>query len=94
MIFDRRAVLALPAIGILLASCALGPDFVPPKPPDVTGYSREQLPERTGASTIPGGEAQRFAGGVDIGGQWWTLFRRRPSMRSLPARWRPIPASK
>ena len=58
----------------LLAGCAVGPDFHPPAPPRVSGYSprplsaTESAPSRAGAS-------QRFVQGMDIPGQWWTLFR-------------------
>jgi NodT family efflux transporter outer membrane factor (OMF) lipoprotein len=59
----------------MLAGCAVGPDFVRPGPPLVSGYSREPLPEQTVASDVHGGEAQRFVQGLDMPGEWWTLFR-------------------
>ncbi|RKP46351.1 efflux transporter outer membrane subunit [Trinickia fusca] len=59
----------------MLAGCAVGPDFARPAPPQVSGYSREPLPESTVASDVHGGEAQRFVQGLDIPGAWWTLFR-------------------
>jgi len=58
----------------LLAGCAVGPDFEPPAAPDVSGYTTQPLPERTSAADVKGGEAQRFVQGLDIPGQWWTLF--------------------
>jgi len=61
-------------MAVLVASCAVGPDFVPPKPPQVSSYSRGALPDRTEATAIPGGESQHFVDGRDIPGQWWTLF--------------------
>jgi NodT family efflux transporter outer membrane factor (OMF) lipoprotein len=33
------------------------------------------LPAATAAAPLPGGEAQRFVDGLDIPGQWWTLFK-------------------
>jgi NodT family efflux transporter outer membrane factor (OMF) lipoprotein len=59
---------------IFVAGCAVGPDFNPPAAPNVTGYTAQPLPERTAAADVKGGEAQRFVQGLDIPGQWWTLF--------------------
>ncbi|WP_080427602.1 efflux transporter outer membrane subunit [Burkholderia ubonensis] len=58
-----------------LAGCAVGPDFVRPAPPQAGGYAREPLPAQTVASDIHGGEAQHFEQGLDLPGDWWTLFR-------------------
>jgi NodT family efflux transporter outer membrane factor (OMF) lipoprotein len=66
----------------MLASCAVGPDFVRPGAPEVNGYSREPVPEQTVASDVQGGEAQRFAQGRDVPGEWWTLFRS-PELNAL-----------
>ncbi|MGH8157287.1 MAG: efflux transporter outer membrane subunit [Rhodanobacter sp.] len=65
-----RAVLAC----LLLAGCTVGPDFKKPAAPDVSGYTAH--PPSTTAATpgIAGGEAQHFAEGSDIRGDWWTLF--------------------
>jgi len=66
----------------LLAGCAVGPDFVPPKPPQVSGYAREPQSEQTVASDVHGGEAQALRAGLDIPGQWWTLFHS-PSLNAI-----------
>ncbi|HKT95371.1 MAG TPA: efflux transporter outer membrane subunit [Paraburkholderia sp.] len=66
----------------MLAGCAVGPDFVRPGAPAVNGYSREPLPEQTVASDVHGGEAQRFAQGRDVPGEWWMLFRS-PALNAL-----------
>jgi NodT family efflux transporter outer membrane factor (OMF) lipoprotein len=63
---------------VLVAACAVGPDFEKPAPPAVTGYSPEPLPAETAAAPIPGGEAQRFVQGMDIPGQWWQLYHSPP----------------
>ena len=55
--------------------CAVGPDFEQPAAPDVTGYTPQPLAEQTSSADVKGGEAQRFVQGLDIPGQWWTLFR-------------------
>ncbi len=68
-----RRFLILPVI--VLAGCAVGPDFRRPDAPAVEGYTREPLPELTVGAAVPGGEAQRFVNGLDLPAQWWTLFR-------------------
>lgn len=82
----RRALLA--AAAVLLASCAVGPDFKRPDAPKVPGYLPQSMPPQTaqeasqtaaqpGARTPPeraGSEVQRYVAGMDIPGQWWTLF--------------------
>jgi NodT family efflux transporter outer membrane factor (OMF) lipoprotein len=59
---------------LLLAGCAVGPDFQSPAPPQVDGFTPEPLTKPTAASPTRGGGAQYFAAGQDIPGQWWTLF--------------------
>jgi NodT family efflux transporter outer membrane factor (OMF) lipoprotein len=70
------------AIGVALAGCAVGPDFERPEAPPVDRYTREPLPQATNSADIEGGEAQRFVQGLDIPGQWWTLFHS-PALNAL-----------
>src|SRR6202045_3744333 len=63
---------------LLLVSCAVGPDFQQPAAPDVTGYTPQPLAEQTANADIAGGGTQRFVQGLDIPGQWWTLFHSAP----------------
>jgi NodT family efflux transporter outer membrane factor (OMF) lipoprotein len=63
---------------LVLAGCAVGPDFERPAAPDVTGYTPEPKLPATEASDVDGGSSQRFVKGRDIPGQWWTLFHSRP----------------
>jgi NodT family efflux transporter outer membrane factor (OMF) lipoprotein len=63
---------------LVLANCAVGPDFQQPAAPDVTGYTPQPLAEQTSSADVKGGEAQRFVQGLDIPGQWWTLFHSEP----------------
>ncbi len=66
-----------------LTSCAVGPDFKTPEaPPDARFVAAGQLPAQTVAAPLPGGEAQRFVDGLDIPGQWWTLFKS-PELNAL-----------
>jgi len=69
-------------IGVALAGCAVGPDFERPEAPAVDRYTREPLPQATNSADIEGGEAQRFVQGLDIPGQWWTLFHS-PALNAL-----------
>jgi outer membrane protein TolC len=72
---ERRLAWFLAALVlVLLAGCAVGPDFEQPAAPDVTGYTPQPLVEQTSSADVKGGEAQRFVQGLDIPGQWWTLF--------------------
>lgn len=69
---------ALPAaLGILVASCAVGPNHLVPDAPSVDGYTREQRPAATASADTDGGATQRFTLGHDLSGQWWTLFHSR-----------------
>jgi NodT family efflux transporter outer membrane factor (OMF) lipoprotein len=69
----RLALLATAAAG-LLASCAVGPDFARPKPPDVARLTPQPLPVETVSTNGALGEPQRFVQGMDIPGAWWQLF--------------------
>ena len=68
----RASVLAA---ALLLASCAVGPDFLHPAAPESAGYTKEPLARRTTSTDAPHGQPQRFAIGRDISAEWWTLFR-------------------
>jgi NodT family efflux transporter outer membrane factor (OMF) lipoprotein len=59
---------------LMLAGCAVGPDFKKPAPPDVNSYTQAPL-TATASTDMPGGEAQTFAQGGDIAADWWTLFQ-------------------
>jgi NodT family efflux transporter outer membrane factor (OMF) lipoprotein len=63
---------------LLASGCVVGPNFHPPAPPPVTGYTQQQQPQTTASTAgVPGGEAQRFISGADIPADWWTLFHSR-----------------
>lgn len=63
---------------LLLSGCAVGPDFKVPAAPDVNGYTARPLSTTVVSPNVAGGEAQRFAKGSDISGDWWTLFHSKP----------------
>jgi NodT family efflux transporter outer membrane factor (OMF) lipoprotein len=58
--------LAAGGVALALAGCAVGPDFVRPAAPASTGYGS--------ASAAPADDTQHLVAGMDIPGQWWTLF--------------------
>ncbi len=65
-------------VPILLAGCAVGPDFERPKAPDVERYTPKPLPVRTASAAVTGGAAQRFLADRGIPGEWWQLFHSAP----------------
>jgi len=68
----------LPFIGamacLLMAGCAVGPDFKRPTAPTAGDYTGHSLWETVTSTNVVGGEAQHFATGGDLAGDWWTLF--------------------
>jgi len=56
----------------------VGPDFKRPAAPTVSGYTAGPLPAILTSTNVAGGDAQHFAPGGDISGDWWTLFHSRP----------------
>lgn len=70
-----HAALAVAATTILaLAGCAAGPNFKPPSPPKVDGYTAHPLVTTAATSGSVAGAAQHFTSGANIPGDWWTLF--------------------
>jgi NodT family efflux transporter outer membrane factor (OMF) lipoprotein len=66
--------LAAPVTALLLAGCAVGPDYHQPALPTGAGYTKTPLPAATSAPPGPTGGAQGFAVGRDIPHEWWTVF--------------------
>lgn len=63
---------------MLMAGCALGPNFKEPAAPNVSGYTATPLSTTVGVTNVSGGQTQQFIHGLDIPGQWWTLFHSQP----------------
>lgn len=61
-------------ICLLLAGCAVGPDFTQPSMPAGSGYATGTLKTTAAATHTDGGDAQSFVQGRDIASDWWTLF--------------------
>jgi len=52
--------------------CAVGPNFVPPKPPTTPGYTSGRLASETAVADV---RAQHFEPGAAVPATWWELFR-------------------
>lgn len=63
------------ALTACLTACAVGPNFKPPPPPDTPHIVPTAQLSPTASAPIAGGDAQRYVEGLDIPGQWWTLFK-------------------
>gem|GEM_PF-2196139 len=63
------ALLAL--FAFWLTGCAVGPNFVRPKPPSVTQYTSEAQPSGTVSAA---GQTQHFQMTAEIAADWWRLF--------------------
>ncbi|MGV7215745.1 efflux transporter outer membrane subunit [Bradyrhizobium sp. UFLA05-112] len=72
-----RYLAGVVAPALLLASCAVGSNFVAPEAPAVERYTREPHVAATDSTKTLGGNSQSFSPGEDISGLWWTLFRSR-----------------
>ncbi len=59
---------------LLVAGCAVGPNFKEPAAPEVSGYTTAPLRSTASVTNILGGGAQRFVEGRDIPAEWWKLF--------------------
>jgi NodT family efflux transporter outer membrane factor (OMF) lipoprotein len=62
----RAPILAVAAV--ILGACAVGPDFSPPLPPDVSVYDYTPTPRMTADG------AQELLPYADIPAEWWALF--------------------
>jgi NodT family efflux transporter outer membrane factor (OMF) lipoprotein len=67
-VVHRCAVAALSGV---LCCCAVGPNFVRPKPPPVTHYAYGGDPAATDAAQ---GTSQHFTPGAKLAADWWHLF--------------------
>ena len=65
----RLRLLSTATLVCLFGGCAVGPDFHRPAPPPSAGYQPRKL--------VAHDDQQTFVQGLDIPGQWWTLFHSR-----------------
>jgi NodT family efflux transporter outer membrane factor (OMF) lipoprotein len=62
-------------LSVLIAGCAVGPDFRTPEFKTPERYTASALPAETAGAPTEGGKVQRFAFAEDLSAQWWVLFR-------------------
>jgi NodT family efflux transporter outer membrane factor (OMF) lipoprotein len=68
-------------LALVLAGCAVGPDFQRPAAPGVAQYTPGTPLAQTASANVPGGASQRIQRGRDIPGDWWRVFRSEPLNR-------------
>ncbi len=71
----------LPALLLALESCAVGPDFISPPPPDVDRFTPEKITRI--ADGKQGGV--RFVAGGEVPQRWWEAFRNKGLNRLVEA---------
>ncbi|HTI17634.1 MAG TPA: efflux transporter outer membrane subunit [Trinickia sp.] len=59
---------------VVLAACAVGPDFEQPAPPVAHALTVAPLPQQTQATPVTGGEAQQFRSDAVLESRWWTAY--------------------
>ena len=71
----RAAAASGATLSVILAACAVGPNFHRPPAPEAADYGSAPSSGATVASTGSGGDAQTFNAGQDIPAEWWKLFK-------------------
>jgi NodT family efflux transporter outer membrane factor (OMF) lipoprotein len=78
LILDFGAQISLLGVAaflpVLLAGCAVGPNFKQPAAPNVSGFTASPLTNTETVTGVMGGQAQRFTPDADIPAEWWKLF--------------------
>ncbi len=80
--FVMTAAAAAATSAVLLAACAVGPNYQRPAAPPASGYAPTPLPHSTAATPGLAGAAQSFVVGRDVSAEWWELFRS-PALNAL-----------
>ncbi len=81
MTSPRLTVPALAACAVLMAGCAVGPEFARPEAPTAAAYSPDGLPAPTAQTDLPTGAAQKFNPGAPVAQAWWEAFHAEPLTR-------------
>ncbi|RKU04502.1 ABC transporter permease [Burkholderia sp. Nafp2/4-1b] len=90
----RRSTLAAAALlvtALLVAGCAVGPDFRAPDAPATQHYTRDEAPTTTAGTGGPAGDAQTFAPAAHTLQRWWTRFGSEPLNRLVDTAWQNSP---
>jgi NodT family efflux transporter outer membrane factor (OMF) lipoprotein len=67
-------IVGLIGAALLVASCAVGPNFTAPAVPEASRYTKEPLAPSTSSAPVKDGQPQHFVNGRDISGDWWILY--------------------
>ena len=59
---------------MLIAGCAVGPDFKAPAAPSLARTTETDLPAQSASTPAAGGEAQIFSGDAKLGTHWWHAY--------------------
>lgn len=72
-IVRKRILQGFYAVSLLsFSGCAVGPDFIRPKPPEIDRYVSGIPPKET---VFADGQTQHFVQGAEIVANWWQLFK-------------------
>lgn len=78
-LFVRITTKIMPVLAaVLLAGCAVGPDFKRPEAPAAKSYTTVPLQEQPATAEVASGAAQHFDVAGDVPADWWTLFQSPP----------------
>jgi NodT family efflux transporter outer membrane factor (OMF) lipoprotein len=77
-VIKRRRLTALPVSALLLGGCAVGPNFSPPKAPDVDRYTAEPTASPNADPKGPKVAQQHFVTGGTVAAKWWAAFHSQP----------------
>jgi NodT family efflux transporter outer membrane factor (OMF) lipoprotein len=66
---------APPVLLAALSACAVGPNFKKPAPPGDTGYGSAPMQGQVTSDAGSPKDTQRFGVGMDVPGDWWTLYQ-------------------
>ncbi len=71
-------LLAITSVCLLAVGCVVGPNFKKPAAPQAPDYTPTPATATTATPNVSAGEAQAFAKGRDIPGDWWSVFHSKP----------------
>jgi NodT family efflux transporter outer membrane factor (OMF) lipoprotein len=65
-------------VAVSISGCAVGPNFQPAGPPDVSGYVPGKLNSPNPGPGAPRVAGQHFVTGADVSARWWSAFKSQP----------------
>lgn len=80
--FFQTHLVGAASLLVILAGCAVGPDFKKPGTPAVRSYTAAPLSNPAAIPGVIAGGSQQFIEAADVCGDWWTQFRS-PALNAL-----------